>query len=30
MLSGVSTRAEAEAWSPKPDIIAESLAELVK
>ena len=30
MLSGVSTRAEAEAWSPKPDIIAESLAELVE
>jgi 4-nitrophenyl phosphatase len=30
MLSGVSTREEAEAWSPTPDIIAESLAELVK
>jgi 4-nitrophenyl phosphatase len=30
MLSGVSTREEAEAWRPSPIIIAESLAELVK
>jgi 4-nitrophenyl phosphatase len=30
MLSGVSTRREAEAWKPSPTIIAESLEELVK
>lgn len=30
MLSGVSTREQAEAWKPAPDIIAESLSELVK
>jgi 4-nitrophenyl phosphatase len=30
MLSGVSTRQEAEAWKPSPTIIAESLSELVK
>jgi 4-nitrophenyl phosphatase len=29
VLSGVSTREEAEAWKPSPTIIAESLAELV-
>lgn len=29
VLSGVSTREQAEAWKPKIDIIAESLAELV-
>jgi 4-nitrophenyl phosphatase len=29
ILSGVSTREEAEAWMPSPTIIAESLAELV-
>jgi len=29
MLSGVSTREEAEAWTPLPDMIAENLAELV-
>jgi len=29
-LSGVSTRAEAETWTPSPNVIAESLAELVK
>jgi 4-nitrophenyl phosphatase len=30
VLSGVSTRGEAEAWKPKIDIIAESLTELVR
>ena len=30
ILSGVSTRQEAEAWKPSPTIIAESLSELVK
>jgi 4-nitrophenyl phosphatase len=30
VLSGVSTRAEAEAWKPSPDVIAESLADLVR
>lgn len=30
VLSGVSTRADAEAWQPAPDIIAESLADLTK
>jgi len=30
VLSGVSTRAEAETWTPSPNVIAESLAELVK
>jgi ribonucleotide monophosphatase NagD (HAD superfamily) len=30
ILSGVSTRQEAEAWKPTPTIIAESLGELVK
>ena len=30
ILSGVSTREEAEAWKPSPTIIAESLSELVK
>jgi 4-nitrophenyl phosphatase len=30
VLSGVSTRAEAEAWKPSPTLIAESLADLVK
>jgi 4-nitrophenyl phosphatase len=29
VLSGVSIRAQAEAWQPKPDIIAENLAALV-
>jgi 4-nitrophenyl phosphatase len=29
VLSGVSTRAEAEAWKPAPNIIAENLAKLV-
>ena len=30
VLSGVSTRAEAMAWKPEPDIIAESLDELIQ
>jgi 4-nitrophenyl phosphatase len=30
VLSGVSTKAQADAWMPKIDVIAESLAELVK
>lgn len=30
VLSGVSTKAQAEAWTPKMDVIAESLADLVK
>ncbi len=30
VLSGVSTREQAEAWTPKMDLIAESLAELVR
>jgi 4-nitrophenyl phosphatase len=30
VLSGVSTREQAEAWKPAPDIIADSLSELVK
>ena len=30
VLSGVSTKAQAEAWKPAPDVIAESLSELVK
>lgn len=30
MLSGVSTREQADAWKPSPTMIAESLAELVK
>ena len=30
VLSGVSTKAEADEWNPKMDVIAESLAELVR
>ena len=30
VLSGVSTREQAEAWRPSPTIIAESLSELVR
>ena len=30
VLSGVSTRHEAEAWMPKVDIIAEDLARLIE
>ncbi len=30
VLSGVSTKAEADAWKPAPDLIAENLSELVK
>ena len=30
VLSGVSTREQAEAWKPSPDVIAESLSELIK
>ncbi len=30
VLSGVSTKAQADAWTPKMDVIAESLSELVK
>jgi ribonucleotide monophosphatase NagD (HAD superfamily) len=30
VLSGVSTREQAEAWTPKMDVIAESLADLVR
>jgi 4-nitrophenyl phosphatase len=30
VLSGVATRVEADAWNPKPDLIANDLAELVK
>ncbi len=30
VLSGVSTREQADAWTPKMDVIAESLADLVK
>lgn len=30
VLSGVSTRKQADAWTPKMDVIAESLAELVR
>ena len=30
VLSGVSTKAEADAWTPKMDVIADSLADLVK
>ncbi|HLA07033.1 MAG TPA: HAD-IIA family hydrolase [Anaerolineales bacterium] len=30
VLSGVSTREQAEAWKPSPDVIAENLSELIK
>ena len=30
VLSGVSTRGQAEAWKPAPDVIAENLSELIK
>jgi 4-nitrophenyl phosphatase len=30
VLSGVSTRAQAEKWSPKPDLVVEDLAALIK
>ncbi len=30
MLSGVSTREQAEIWKPKPDLIAKDLAELIR
>jgi len=30
VLSGVSTREQAEAWKPAPDVIAENLSELIK
>jgi len=29
VLSGVSTRRDLEAWAPKPDLVAENLAQLV-
>ena len=29
VLSGISTRVQADQWLPKPDLVAQSLAELV-